>query len=141
MLAVYSRAKQLADKEAIMGITGIGGIFVKAKDVKALRDWYRDVLGIEMQDWGGAMLAYDAPGHPSVAVLGFFARDSKYFEPSAREFMINFAVDDMDAMLKRLEAKGVAILGREDGDPNGRFAWLVDPEGTKIELWQEKKDK
>ena len=120
-------------------ITGIGGIFFKAGNVNALRDWYRDTLGIEMQDWGGAMLAYDAPGHPSVAVLGLFAQDTKYFAPSTREVMINFAVDDMDAMLKQLEAKGVAILGREDGDPNGRFAWIMDPEGTKIELWQEKK--
>ena len=120
-------------------ITGVGGVFFKAKDVKALRDWYRDVLGIDMQDWGGATLSYDAPGHPSVVVLGLFAHDSKYFDPSTREVMINFAVDDMDAFLKKLEAKGVKVLGRDDSDPNGRFAWIMDPEGTKIELWQEKK--
>ena len=121
-------------------ITGIGGVFFKAKDVKALRAWYRDVLGIDIQDWGGAALATDAPGHPPVAVLGLFAHDSKYFDPSTRDVMINFGVDDMDAMLKRVEDKGVKVLGRDDtSDPSGRFAWIMDPEGTKIEFWQPKK--
>ncbi|MBV9991328.1 MAG: VOC family protein [Alphaproteobacteria bacterium] len=121
-------------------ITGVGGIFFKAKDPKALGAWYRDTLGIDIQSWGGAALPTDAPGHPSVTVFGLFAQDTKYFDPSTRELMINFAVDDMDAMIATLEAKGVKVLGRDDtGDPNGRFAWIMDPEGTKIELWQEKK--
>lgn len=119
-------------------VTGIGGIFFRSKDPKALAAWYRDVLGVAVESWGGAMLRYDAPGHPSVAVWSPFAADSKYFEPSTREFMINFAVDDLDAMIARVEAKGVKVLGRDDSDPNGRFAWIQDPDGTKIELWQEK---
>ncbi|MBV8976905.1 MAG: VOC family protein [Alphaproteobacteria bacterium] len=121
-------------------ITGVGGVFIKARDAKALREWYRDVLGIDIQNWGGAALSYDAPGHPSVVVFALFGHDSKYFDPSTRDVMINFAVDDLDAMLERLEAKGVKVLGRDDtGDPNGRFAWIMDPEGAKIELWQENK--
>jgi predicted enzyme related to lactoylglutathione lyase len=120
-------------------ITGIGGIFFKAKDPKALGAWYRDVLGLEVETWGGAMLRYDAPGHPEMAVWNAFSADTKYFEPSTREFMINFAVDDLDAMLANVEAKGGKVVGRDDSDPHGRFGWVLDPEGTKIELWEGKK--
>jgi catechol 2,3-dioxygenase-like lactoylglutathione lyase family enzyme len=119
-------------------ITGVGGIFFKSKDPKALAAWYRDVLGIAVEDWGGATLRYDAPGHPPVVVWGPFVEKTEYFAPSSREFMVNFAVDDMDAFLARLEAKGVKILKRDDGDPSGKFAWIMDPDGTKIELWQAK---
>jgi len=122
-------------------VTGIGGVFFKSKDPKALAAWYRDVLGIAVEAWGGAALRTDVPGHPSVVVWGPFAADTKYFDPSTRELMINFAVDDLDAMIAKLEAKGVKVLGRDDSDPNGRFAWILDPDGTKIELWQEKNAK
>ena len=119
-------------------VTGVGGIFIKSKNPKALSDWYRDVLGLEIKPWGGAMLRYDAPGHPSAVVWSPFAQDSDQMAPSTREFMINFAVDDMDAMIARLTAKGVGVLRRDDKDPYGRFAWILDPDGTKIELWQPK---
>jgi len=117
-------------------ITGVGGIFVKSKDPKALMAWYRDVLGIRIEPWGGAMMAYDAPGHPPVLTLNAFKQTTGYMAPSTREFMIDFAVDDLPAFLDRLKAKGVAILKRDDSDPSGKFAWIVDPDGTKIELWQ-----
>jgi predicted enzyme related to lactoylglutathione lyase len=121
-------------------ITGMGGVFLKSKDPAALAAWYGDVLGIQMESWGGAMLPYDAPGHPPVLVFSFFPSDTDYLEPSKREFMLNFAVDDMDAFLARIEAKGVKVLKREDSDPNGSFAWITDPDGTKIELWAPKED-
>ena len=117
-------------------ITGVGGVFFRSPDPKALAAWYRDVLGITVEDWGGAALKTDAPGHPPVVVWGPFAKDTKYFAPSTREFMINFAVDDLDAFLARIAAKGVKPLKRDDSDPSGRFAWIVDPDGTKVELWQ-----
>jgi predicted enzyme related to lactoylglutathione lyase len=128
----------MSSPEATPGhITGIGGVFVQSKDPKALAAWYRDVLGIKVESWGGAMLAYDAPGHPHVAVWNAFKTGTDYMAPSTREFMINFAVDDLDTFLHRLEAKGVKVLGRDDSDPgNGHFAWILDPDGTKIELWQ-----
>lgn len=120
-------------------ITGFGGIFFKSNDPKALAAWYRDVLGITVEDWGGATLRYDAPGHPPVVVWGPFPEKTDYFAPSTREFMVNFAVDDLDAFLARIEAKGVKVLKRDDdSDPNGKFAWIMDPDGTKIELWQPK---
>ena len=119
-------------------ITGVGGIFVRSKDPKALAAWYRDVLGIAMERFGGAMLRYDAPGHPPAVVWSGFKQDTAYFEPSTREFMIDFAVDDLDAFVARLKRHGVAILKRDDSDPSGSFAWIMDPDGTKIELWQPK---
>ena len=118
-------------------ITGVGGIFFRSKDPKALAAWYRDVLGVTLEPWGGAALRYDAPGHPPVVVWSPFPQSTKYMAPSTREFMIDFAVDDLDAILHRLEAKGVAVLKRHS-DPTGSFAWIMDPDGTKIELWQPK---
>lgn len=117
-------------------ITGIGGIFVVSKDPKALAAWYRDVLGISLETWGGARFRYDATGHPPVAVWSAFPEEGNYLAPSRRDFMLDFAVDDLDAFLARLKAKGVTILKRDDSDPNGKFAWILDPDGTKIELWQ-----
>ena len=120
-------------------VTGIGGVFIKAKDPKALVAWYRDVLGMPTQAWGGAALRYDAPGHPPAAGWAAFAASSSYFAPSTSEFMINYAVDDLDALLARLQAKNVPVLKRTDDDANGRFAWILDPEGHKIELWEPKR--
>lgn len=117
-------------------ITGLGGVFIKSKNPKALSAWYRDVLGIQLEPWGGALLRYDAPDHPPQLVWSPFPVNSDYFAPSTREVMLDFAVDDLDAFLAKLEAKGVTILKRDDKDPNGRFAWIVDPDGTKIELWE-----
>jgi catechol 2,3-dioxygenase-like lactoylglutathione lyase family enzyme len=117
-------------------ITGVGGIFVKSKDPKALAAWYRDVLGIPLEPWGGATLRYDAPGHPPVVVWNALPSSSHYTDPSPREFMLDLAVDDLDAFLARLKAKGVTILKRGDMGPDGAFAWILDPDGTKIELWQ-----
>jgi len=120
-------------------ITGVGGIFFKSKDPKALAAWYRDVLGLPVADWGGAPLRYDSPGHPPMLVWSPFPHTSDYMAPSAREFMLNFAVDDLDSFVARLTAKHVPILKRDDNDPNGRFAWILDPDGTKIELWEPNK--
>ena len=119
-------------------ITGVGGIFFKSPDPKILAAWYRDVLGFALEEWGGSMLRYDTPGHPPFVVWSPFAADSSYYQPSVREFMINFAVDDLDEFLAQIEAKGATVLERKE-EVYGRFAWLLDPDGTKIELWQPKK--
>jgi len=121
-------------------ITGVGGIFVKSKDPKALAAWYRDVLGLPVEDWGGALLGNrkDGAEGPPHAVWAPFKSDSDYMQPSPREFMLDFAVDDLALFLAKLEAKGVMVLAKSDNDPNGKFAWIMDPDGTKIELWQPK---
>jgi len=144
-LAAFAVASALAllpselSAEPAGHITGVGGIFFKSKDPKALTAWYRDVLGLKIESWGGAALPTDAPGHPPVVVWTAFPESTDNMAPSAREFMVNFAVDDLDALIARLKAHGVTILKRDDtSDPSGRFAWIVDPDGTKIELWQPK---
>ncbi|WP_375380539.1 VOC family protein [uncultured Sphingomonas sp.] len=121
--------------EPVGHVTGLGGVFVTSKDPKALAAWYKDVLGITLESWGGAILRYDAPGHPPMALWNAMPANSDELVPSHREFMINFAVDDLDAFVARLKIKGVPILKRED-DRTGKFASILDPDGTKIELWQ-----
>ncbi len=138
MLTVASVATVSAAEPAPGHITGVGGIFFKAKDPKTLVAWYRDVLGMQLEAWGGAALRYDAPKHPPALIWTAFSDKTGYFAPSTSSFMINYAVDDMDAFLARLAAKNVTPLKRVDDDPNGRFAWVLDPEGNKIELWEPK---
>ena len=120
-------------------VTGVGGIFVKSKNPRALAAWYRDMLGITLEPWGGAALHYDAPLHPAKLAWIALPMDSDYTAPSTRDFMLDFGVDDLDAITARLTAKGVKILKRDESVPSGRFAWILDPDGTKIELWQPKK--
>lgn len=117
------------------GVLGVGGIFFKAQDVPGVSDWYRRVLGFELQDWGG--MAFP-PLPRGVTVWSPFKADTEYFAPSTHPFMINFVVDDLDAVLDRVETQGVEVLGRDDQDGMGRFAWIMDPAGTKIELWEPK---
>ena len=136
---VLASAGESARAEPAGHITGVGGVFFKAKDPKALAAWYRDALGLPLEAWGGAALRYDAPGHPPALGWNAFPATTKYFAPSTSDFMINYAVDDMDAIVARLTAKGVAILKRTDDDASGRFAWILDPEGNKIELWEPKR--
>ncbi len=116
-------------------ITGFGGVFFHSPDPRALADWYRDKLGLAIEDWGGAMLKGEGAG-PPFGVWSPFDKATGYFKPSSREFMINFAVDDLPAFLTQLESKGVAIIKREEMEGMGSFAWIMDPDGTKIEFWQ-----
>ncbi|PTS91289.1 MULTISPECIES: VOC family protein [unclassified Caulobacter] len=113
-------------------VLGLGGIFFKAADPAVVRDWYARVLGFEIHDWGGVIF-----DHPKLGVANWspFPADTQYFEPSKSDFMINFIVDDLDGVLARAAAEGVEPTGRQDEDM-GRFAWLMDPAGVKIELWQ-----
>jgi len=120
-------------------VIGVGGIFFKSKDPAALTKWYADVLGLPMQDWGGIILLPETmaalPG--AATVFAPFKQDTKYFEPSTKDFMINLAVDDLDGILASCAEHGVEakVLPPE---PNGRFAHISDPEGTRIELWEPK---
>jgi len=120
-------------------VLGIGGIFFKSKDPAGLLNWYRDVIGLELQDWGGVLLFPQAMAdHPGAAtVFSPFKQDTKYFEPSTKDFMINFVVDDLEGVLASCAKHGVEAKVMPD-EPNGRFAHISDPEGTRIELWQPK---
>ena len=118
-------------------VTGIGGVFLKAADPERLHQWYAEHLGLGRDAWGGVVFRPDGEsrreGH---TVFAFFPKDTSYFEPSAAPYMINFRVEDLDATLAALAAEGVAVDEKRQADENGRFAWLQDPEGNRIELWE-----
>ena len=112
---------------------GIGGVFVKSKDVDGLRAWYRDMLGMEIQEWGGAQF-WSTPTK-TYGVWSAFAAETKYFEPSEREFMVNLRVDDLDGLLAQLRDRGARVLDRREESEDGKFGYVVDPDGTLLELW------
>lgn len=116
-------------------ITGLGGVFVKRKDVAASTQWYKDVLGIA-GEYGPVFRWADDPQDDPFSLLSSFPSETTYLDPGSRGFMLNFRVDDLDGFQKELEEKGVEILGRAD-EPYGKFAWILDPDGIKIELWEQ----
>jgi len=115
-------------------VIGIGGIFFKADDPAKLNAWYEKHLGIKLDpDGSGAM--FRSGGESDMTVWSIFPRSSKYFDPSTAAFMINYRVENMDELLRALQAEGVEVLGQQD-ESYGRFAWIMDPEGNRIELWE-----
>ena len=120
-------------------ITGIGGVFLKCNgDSAALAAWYQEHLGMPLTDFGGAVFRWpdDKADDLGVTVWHLAAKDSKWFSPSDSSFMINYRVDDLDEMLAQLRADGVTIMGGPESHENGKFAWIMDPDGNKVELWQ-----
>jgi predicted enzyme related to lactoylglutathione lyase len=121
-------------------VIGVGGIFFKSKDGKKLGAWYRKNLGVDVQGWGGAAFSWEekpASAHQRFTVWSPFAKDTKYFAPSREPYMINFIVDDLDALLKKLRKARVKIDKKGvEASEYGRFAWVMDPEGRKLELWE-----
>ena len=116
-------------------VTGIGGIFFKAKDAPALRAWYQRHLGIDVQDWGGAAFMWgDTDG--GMTVWSVNPATSDQFAPSNASFMINYRVDDLHALLAALKAEGCHVMDEVQEYEYGKFGWVIDPEGNKVELWQ-----
>ena len=110
-------------------VHGVGGVFIRADDTNGLRQWYADVLGVV--DTPDGVWAQQA----GPTVFASFPRDSDYF-PLNQPVMLNFRVADLDAMVRQLRDAGVAVLGEQDEEGVGRFAWIADPEGNRVELWQ-----
>jgi predicted enzyme related to lactoylglutathione lyase len=121
-------------------VTGIGGIFFKAKDPKALSAWYEKHLGLRLESWGGAIISWenDAKVDGGQTVWNAAAADTKWFAPSEASFMVNYRVDDLTALLAQLAAAGITPVKGPDQEDNGKFAWILDPEGQKVELWEPK---
>lgn len=119
-------------------VRGIGGIFFKATDPAALARWYADHLGVPVEEWGGAVFRWREhdPAGAAYTVWNAFASETTYFAPSTAPFLINFRVDDLDAMLAQLRAAGVEVLPEVEESDFGRFGWCLDLEGNKVELWQ-----
>ena len=120
-------------------ITGIGGVFFKsARDNAELGAWYRKHLGMQLEDWGGAILKWpdDKAADGGLTVWTVAEKDSQWFSPSQSSFMINYRVDNMGEMLDQLRAGGVEVIQGPESHENGKFAWIMDPEGNKVELWE-----
>lgn len=119
-------------------VTGIGGIFFKARDPDTLREWYRANLGLDIQSWGGVTFrASDGPsGDDAVTVWTIFPSTSTYFAPSAAPFMINYRVEDLSLTLADLRERACAVDDRIEESEFGKFGWVQDPEGNRLELWE-----
>jgi predicted enzyme related to lactoylglutathione lyase len=117
-------------------VTGIGGVFFKAKDPDKLREWYRQHLGIESEKWGFAFQWSDDPQKDGgVTAWNIFPDSTKYFDPSTQPFMINFRVANLEELVTTLRVEGVDVPKTDDSD-FGKFAWVMDPEGNRVELWK-----
>ncbi|TMH09828.1 MAG: VOC family protein [Betaproteobacteria bacterium] len=120
-------------------VTGIGGVFFKAKDPDGLRDWYRRHLGLEVQEWGGVAFRWNSPDAPNpngTTAWSIFPNTSEYFAPSTAPFMVNYIVDDLQSLLSALRAEGCAVDDKTETSDYGKFGWVMDPEGNRVELWE-----
>jgi predicted enzyme related to lactoylglutathione lyase len=118
-------------------VTGVGGIFFKSSDPQRLGAWYRDHLGLDVADWGGAIFQWGGPdSQPGMTIWSPFAQDTDKMAPSSAPFMINFRVADLDALLAALRAEGCDVIGNAEPSDFGKFGWVIDPDGNKVELWE-----
>lgn len=115
-------------------VVGIGGIFFKAKNPEVLRAWYQTHLGIDVQAWGGTAFPWDRP--EGMTVWSVFPDTPEHFAPSTAPFMVNYVVEDLDAVLAALRAEGCEVDPKVDDSEYGKFGWVTDPEGNRVELWQ-----
>jgi predicted enzyme related to lactoylglutathione lyase len=130
------------ERHDLKRVTGIGGIFFKANDPDKLRDWYRIHLGIECEKENGAIFKWrkaDDPNSERYTVWSPFPADTGYFAPSTKLFMINLQVENLDEVLTQLKAEGIDVDPKVESCDYGKFAWIMDPEGNRIELWEPKK--
>lgn len=120
-------------------VTGIGGIFIKSAGKAAdLSAWYEKNLGMRLEPWGGAILKWpeDKADDGGLTVWTAADNDTKWFSPSESSFMINYRVDDLDELLDQFKQNGVEIQEGPESHENGKFAWILDPDGNKVELWE-----
>jgi len=118
-------------------VTGIGGIFISAKDPKALCAWYKRHLGIDVQEWGGTAFRWvDNTGAPTSGTTMWSVGDGSYFIPSKATFMVNYRVDDLHGLLNQLRMENCQVIDKVEESEFGKFGWVMDPEGNKVELWE-----
>jgi predicted enzyme related to lactoylglutathione lyase len=120
-------------------VTGIGGIFIKSPNPQRLKEWYRKHLGIEFEEWGGFAFRWQSDDNPQgvgTTVWSIFDAASNYFEPSKSQVMVNYRVADLRALIAALREEGCQVMDKLDESEYGKFGWVVDPDGNKIELWE-----
>lgn len=119
-------------------VTGVGGVFLRSPDPKKLGAWYEEHLGIKMQWGASATLLWkdEVPAGTGMTVWGAFKQDTDYFGEQTQQAMVNYRVDDLDALLAKLEAAGVWVDPKRQDEGYGKFAWIKDCDGNRLELWQ-----
>jgi predicted enzyme related to lactoylglutathione lyase len=120
-------------------VTGIGGVFIKARDPEALGIWYKRHLGIDIREWGGFTFHWHTPEEPNphgATVWGLFKENSGAFGSGTAPFMINYRVHDLAALLDALRSEGCAVEPKTEDSEYGKFGWVTDPEGNRVELWE-----
>jgi predicted enzyme related to lactoylglutathione lyase len=119
-------------------VTGVGGVFIRSRDPKALAAWYAKHLGVVLEDFGGASFSWsdEVPKGTGTTAWSAFAEDTTYFGEGKQAVMINYRVDDIDALLAQLRAAEVWVDPKREDHSYGRFAWIKDCEGNRVELWQ-----
>ncbi|MEM9362402.1 MAG: VOC family protein [Bacteroidota bacterium] len=117
-------------------VTGIGGFFFKTKDPDHIKSWYKNHLGIPTDQYGWSFWWKDTDGNDCMTQWSPFKDDTEYFNPSKKQFMMNFRVENLKQLLVELEKEGVTIVGKVEEYDYGKFGWILDPEGNKIELWE-----
>lgn len=117
-------------------VTGLGGFFFKSKDPDQIKDWYKTHLGLPIDDYGCSFWWKDKKGNDCMTQWSPFKDDTEYFQPSKKQFMMNFRVENLHELLAILKEEGVTVVGEVEEYDYGKFGWILDPEGNKIELWE-----
>lgn len=117
-------------------VTGIGGVFFKTKEPKAVKEWYSKHLGLNTDQWGCTFWWLDENGNKCSTQWSPFKEDTDYFKPSEKDFMMNYRVENLEELLETLKAEGVEVMEEIQKVEEGKFGWIMDLEGNKIELWE-----
>ena len=118
-------------------VTGIGGIFFKSKDPKALGEWYKTHLGLDVTEWGGAIFPWGGEGsQEGMTIWSTFSETSDKMAPSTSPFMVNYRVHDLDALMSALKSEGCQVIENNEASDFGKFGWVIDLDGNKVELWE-----
>lgn len=120
-----------------MHIIGIGGLFLRCRDRDRTMKWYADTLGIAIENWGGVVFPFKNDQPEGYSNLSFFKQETDYLAPSTSQFMLNLRVKNLDLLLAELREKGIELVGEPMAEEYGKFAWIMDPEGNKLELWEQ----
>jgi predicted enzyme related to lactoylglutathione lyase len=119
-------------------VTGLGGVFFKARDPQAIKNWYKQHLHFDAGEYGAMFKwrSHEQPEEEGLTVWNPFPEDTDYYAPSEKDFMFNYRVEDLEALLEALKEEGIEVAGAMETYSYGKFAWIMDPEGNKIELWE-----
>jgi predicted enzyme related to lactoylglutathione lyase len=126
-------------KEDMKRVTGLGGFFFKSENPEKIRNWYKDHLGLPVNAYGCTFRWKDLEGNDAATQWSPFDANTNHFQPSEKQFMMNFRVDNLEDLLTALKEEGVTIVGEMESHDYGKFGWILDPEGNKIELWEPKR--